>query len=295
MNVYRDTNASIVFEHPHPGPLTAVVYRDDESTPVYSPVSAISSEAGRFTLVLPWQATEVDGTLKIVWSAAGFERRQMVEVRTPIVPLNRLRTLFHDTNWGDAELSELENNVRLIIESYTGQRFSYEYATKTITGTGEKRMALPMRLARLEEVASSGPVGFYGVSNDGWYLYVTNKEYLTTKEMPPEDLENNVVWTGVKGVIHVPDSYWRKFRTGTQYQITGEWGYQSVPEDVQEAATLLAADFGSMENLYRDRYLEVIKSGDWNLGYSPGAYRGTGNARADQLLNKYRRQSMVII
>lgn len=294
MSVYRDTNATVVFEHPHPGPLTADVYREGIALPVYSTTVGITPTGGRYSLELPWQATEFDGNLRIEWTAENFKRLQYVEVRAAIVPLSRLKTAFGDEHWAQADLEELENNVRLIIEGYTGQKFTYEIGTKRIVGTGEKKLSLSSRLHRLYAVTTSGPVAYFAVSNDGWHISVSNKNWLTTKEMPPEDVGTEV-WTGVKGVIHVPDSYWRKFRAGQEYIIEGEWGYPVVPEDVQEAALLLAADFGSGENLYRDRYLEAIKSGDWNLTYSGGAFRGTGNVRADQLLDKYRRQGMVII
>jgi hypothetical protein len=82
---------------------------------------------------------------------------------------------------------------------------------------------------------------------------------------------------------------------GAVYSITGEWGYYSVPEDITEAAMLLANDYACGDNLYRDRYLEVIKSGDWNMGFSNRAWDGTGTARADQLLEPYLRTGMVII
>lgn len=291
MTVYRDTNSEVVFEHPYEGPLTATVYRGTLNLGEFGPFT--SGTTGRFALPLTYRETQYDGELKVVWTGGGgFERTQYVEVISPLVPMSRLRTLFDASNLSNAELAELENNVRLVIEAYTGQKFGYEVGTKYVVGNGEKRIALPIRLAKLSTIVG-GPVGYFSVSNDGWSLYIHNKNYLTIKEMPPEEYVDNVQLVG--GVIHVPDTYWKKFRVGVEYGITGEWGYSSVPADVQEASLLLANDFGTGENLYRDRYLEAIKAGDWNLTFNQGAYRGTGNARADNLLEKYRRQGMVII
>jgi len=293
MSIYRDTNSDVVFEHPFDGPLTASVYRNEAKIAEFP---GIQGDAGRFKVGLTFRETQFDGNLKIIWtgddSGTPFSRVQHVDVRSPIVPINRLRTLFTNTNWGPVELAELENNIRLVIEAHTGQSFGYELGFKQVTGTGEKRMALPQRLNRLYTV-QGGPVTYFTVSADGWYLNLGWKNYMGIKEMPPEDYIENV--TVVSGVIYVPDTYWKKFHRGTTYTIEGEWGYPNVPEDVQEAALLLANDFGSGENLYRDRYLEAIKAGDWNLTFNEGAFRGTGNARADGLLEKYRRQGMVII
>lgn len=293
MSIYRDTNAPVFFEHPIGVPLNSSVYRDGVKIADFSPVAPV---AGRYQLDLTWRETSFDGTLEIIWKGEDglypFTREQYVDVVTPLVKLYDMRTLFGNSNLGDADLMELERNVRLTIESYTGQKFGYEKGTKLVTGTGEKRMALPSRLAKLYSV-TGGPVTYFNVSADGWYLHLGWKNYLGIKEMPPEDYVDNV--TLVSGVIHVPDTYWKKFHRGTTYGIEGEWGYQSVPEDVTEAALLLANDFGTGENLYRDRYLDVIKSGDWNLAFNPDAFKGTGNARADDLLRKYRREGMVII
>lgn len=291
MSVYRDTNASVTFEHPFPGPLVATVYRKGFSILVSDPIMPV---AGRYTLPLTYKETQFDGPLDIAWENVDeeFLRTTSVNVITPLVPLSRLQTLFEDTNWTDSELSELENTVRVYIEAYTGQSYGYEVATHVVTGSGEKRVALPKRLIKATEIAG-GPATFFTVSNNGWYLYINHKTLLTIKEAPPEEAGQNI-WV-THGVITVPDVYWKQFRIGAQYSITGEWGYYTVPDDIQEAALLLANDFACGDSIYRDRYLKTMKAGDWNLGYSDGAYRGTGNVKADQLLEPYRRNSMVVI
>jgi hypothetical protein len=281
MSVYRDTNSDVVFSHPLGAPLTADVYRlPDETTSILT-VANISPTGSSYTLPLTFRETIYDGTLKIVWSgidgAVPFTRTQYVEVVTPLVNISTLRTLFSDTNLTDLELTEFEVTCRKIIEKHTGQSFGYEVGAKMVTGTGEKKIALPARLARLTSV-DPGPVGgYFTVSSDGWNLYIQSVNFLSIKEAPPEEFIDNV--TMVSGVIYVPDTYWKKFRYGASYTVTGEWGYELVPQD----------------SLYRERYLNTVKAADWALGYNPGAFRGTGNARADQLLEPYRREGMVII
>jgi hypothetical protein len=288
MSVYRDTNADVTFEHPHPGPLVATVYRD--SVQIFQSLP-LTPTAGRFTITLSYVETQYDGKLDIKWSNdTDFVRWTSVEVVTPLVPLSRLRTLFADTNWTDSELMELEHSVRIFIQSYTGQTFGYQVGSISVRGTGEERVSLPKRLISLTNV-NGGVSSFFAVGHDGWSLYVGNKNLLDIKEAPPEDYLDYVT----HGVIVVPDTYWKQFRRGAVYTLTGEWGYYSVPDDIQEAALLLANDFGCGDSLYRDRYLEMIKSSDWNMTFNTGAWQGTGNKRADDLLEPYRRQGMVII
>lgn len=291
MSVYRDTNTAVYFEHPYVGDLTATVYRSGVQLVADRPVT--KNAPGKFQLDLTYNETQLDGRLDIDWiGQGGFRRTTSVNVISPLLTLSELKTVFDDTHMGDGDLRALEETVRTYIESYTRQTFGYDTGTYTVVGNGENKIPLPKRLLKLNTV-TGGPVGWFNVSNDGWYLYVGNKNYLTTKEMPPEEFENNTTMT--QGVIYVPDAYWKKFRVGAKYVIDGEWGFYSVPDDVRQAALLLAKDFGTGENLYRDRYLDFIKAGDWNFQFTSGAYRGTGNARADQLLEPYRRQTMVII
>lgn len=292
MSVYRDTNTTVTFEHPFPGPLVATVYRGGISIMVSDPVMPV---AGKFTIPLTYNETQFDGPLDIVWANTDedFSRTTTTQVITPLVALSRLQTLFEDTNWTDPELAELENSVRVYIEAYTGQNFGYEIGTYTVVGNGEKRVSLPKRLIKATSI-DGGPATYFSVANNGWYLYINHKYMLTIKESPPDEfIDSNIYVT--HGVITVPDYYWKQFRVGARYTITGEWGYYTVPEDVQEAAMLLANDFACGDSLYRDRYLKSMKSGDWNLAYTSGAFQGTGNAKADQLLSPYRRQSLVII
>jgi hypothetical protein len=288
MNVYRDTNTDVIFEHPFAGPLVATIYRNGI---VQRVSSSIAKNANRFTLPLTYVDTQFDGKLDIEWASADrtFIRTTSIEVVTPLVPLSRLREVFSTDNWADGDLKELENKVRIYIQSWTQQTYGYEIATYSVVGNGDQRLPLPRRLIQATNIASTAP-GYFGVSSDGWELYIRNKNWLTVKEMPPEEY----TWV-THGVIYVPDSYWKAFRVGARYDITGEWGYYSVPEDVQEAALILAKNYACDDSEYRDRYLSAVKAGDGNLTFDPGAFRATGNVRADQLLEPYRRQGMVII
>jgi hypothetical protein len=72
-----------------------------------------------------------------------------------------------------------------------------------------------------------------------------------------------------------------------QYNISGQWGWNSVPAAVQEAAALLAHDYACADVLYRDRYLTSMTAADWRIQFNAGAFSDTGNVRANQLLEEY--------
>lgn len=290
MSVYRDTAASVTFEHPHPGPLVATLYREGVTAPLRT-VTNISPVLGKYTLALTWEETKFDGKLSVTWSDADdFERTQPVEVVTPIVSLPRLRTLFPGENKSDAELAELEQTVRVFIQAYTGQSFGFSEGARTFVGTGGNKILLDQRLNKITAF-SGGWAASVKPGADGFSLHLVPEDMLTIKQAPPEELIN----FQTDGVIRIP-SYWiKRFNVGATYVVTGEWGYAAVPDEVQEAAMLLANDFSCSEVIYRDRYLESIKIQQDTITYHPGAFRGTGNARADLLLGRYRRNGMVII
>lgn len=292
MSVYRDTNSNVVFEHPHAGPLTAFVYREGVVEPILTATN-LTPTSGVYTLPLTWVETASDGKLTITWSDADdFERSQVVDVVTPLVPLSRLRTLFEGESKGDGDLAELENTVRVFIETYCGQRFGRFVGTRQFVGTGGNKILLDQRLEKITAF-SGGWKGAVKASGDGFALIIIPENLLGVKEAPPEEFMNYA--SGHGGVIRIPDWYIKNFNKGTVYTVTGTWGYENVPDEVQEAAMLLANDFSCNEVLYRDRYLESVKIQQDTIVYHPGAFRGTGNARADMLLGKFRRSGMVII
>lgn len=308
MSVYRDTNASVVFEHPYPGPLTATVYRDSE--PILT-VDTLTPTMGRFTLPLTWRETAYDGTLTVAWSADDFAREQTVEVVTPIVALSRLKALYEDDNPHEGDLAELETTVRLVIESYSGQKFGYSVGSRTYVGNGSGRLILNERCAKLRGilgvyggypdyfVSTEGVLNLNGelnlsratVTQDGWGLAINFDEYLSTKQ--PSDVTEGQ--RSPNGVIRVPRSFARTRDLGAAYTLTGVWGYSEVPADVQEAALLLANDYLTGDSGYRDRYLSILKIQQDSFTYHAGAFRGTGNARVDLLLGPYRRKTGMIV
>jgi hypothetical protein len=290
MSVYRDTNSDIVFEHSMGEPLYAMVFR--EAVLVQETDTAITPVNGKYTLTLSYKTTQLDGQLRVVWTNLDdFERVQNVDVVTPLISLGKLRTLFDGENKSDAELAELENTVRVFIQAYVGQSFGFFQGTRQFIGNGGNRIALDMRLNTIIAFSGGWP-GYLAPGPDRWSLQIIPDNLLSVKQAPPEDLFDTYV---MGGVIRVPSAYIKRFNQGTVYSVTGTWGWDFVPDEVQEAAMLLANDFSCSEVTYRDRYLESIKIQQDTITYHPGAFRGTGNARADLLLAKFRRTGMAII
>lgn len=287
MEIYRDTNDTAVLEHPVTGPLTADIYRGDE---VISANQAVTSSNGRHATAIDWTSAQYDGQLKIVWKKTGFSRVTYEEVVTPIVPLSELAEL----DLTEEEQFEAEAVVRRIIEAYTGQSFGKFTGTIDVNGNDSSQLALPTPLLILAEMSDGTldyDVNSFVIRGSGWFLGQAPGAYWTIKDAPPEEVLDDF-----NNVIYAPGTIKKKdFSYTSYYTIKGDWGYETVPYPVIQAARMLISDYSCQDSSYRDRYLESMKAADWRIQYTQGAYDGTGNLKADQLLEPFKLSNLAVI
>lgn len=236
---------------------------------------------------LSYASVSVDGELTVelsfTYESATYVRTSPVSVVTPILSPVDVKNIV-GTEATPEEISQVERAVRLVINAYTGQEFRPFIGAVTVRGSGYNYLNLPYRLISATSV--NGKIDPVIIEASGFSLY----GYYDYDEWPDD--------TGIEShgvVISTTPRGRYKFESGERYVISGIWGYQSVPMAVQEAARLLVNDYACSDSAYRDRYLESIKAADWRLGFSPLAYQGTGNVRADQLLADYVMPSMGVI
>ncbi len=254
--------------------------------------TAVPSTDGTYKYTLPTTATvdgdtidivTAEGLLKVTWSfeinSTDMSITEYYQVVTPyslweyFAPVSPATTPTYET------YLECERVSRFIINSYCGQEFGQERTTYAVEGHGTNSLALPRRLQILDTVTWSGNsfdrpgqiIGYdypyaWEIVGSGW----------TIRQQPyPRKVDP----------IYNVDSRFVRNRT---YNIAGTWGYQAVPTPVEEASKILIADFMCREAKYRDKYLDNIKMGDWRIQFASGAWNGTGNAKADELLTDYR-------
>ncbi len=289
MEIYRDTTSTVILEHPVTGPLTADIYRGDE---LISANQSVTSTTGKHSTVLDWNLTAYDGQLKIVWKKTGFSRTTWEEVVTPIIPLSELAELLEDVS--DDDRYDAESVVRRIIEAYTGQSFGKFTGTEMVNGNDSTQLALPRPLLSFTDMSDDMfvfDVNSFITRGQGWFLAGRPGAYWTIKDAPPEDVLDDF-----NNVIYAPGTIKKRdFSYTSVYTITGDWGYETVPYPVIQAARLLISDYACQDSSYRDRYLQSIKAADWRLQFTQAAYDGTGNLKADQLLNDYKLSNLAVI
>ncbi len=244
-----------------------------------------------WTATLPYIQNECTVGINWIFSVVGsgtFTRTDSYEVITPLLTLREIRGIWADIT--DDKAKELESVVRYVIQSYTGQSFGKRTKSLVVQGAGDNALELPERLSILigisTLVAELNPSAAVIVA-DGWYLKKKYSEPLSTVNTTNLYFEGTD-YSEYGVVISPPKTVGGRYWTDDYpFTITGVWGYPAVPQAVQEAAKLLANDYACNDTLYRDRYLESIRSADWSLRFNERAYLHTGNVRADQLLDKY--------
>lgn len=295
MDIYREEPGPVVLKVPTgTSAVTSQVVRGGTvlSTQAFSPQN--NEQLTQVEVNIPFSAVRYDGSLVVILSmligTETVERKYFYEVVTPILPIERIEGMVGTA----ADAREVETFVRHVIESYTGQSFGYRVGREVVQGNGDNRLALNRRLLSVTDFSANGLprlTSAYAIAGEGWYLYSDGPNWLEIKEAPPEEL----LGYHVSGPIRVPAWYRERFTDNVNYVIDGEWGYYYVPSDVQAAAALLVNDYACPQAAYRDRYLNIIKSSDWTLEFNEQAWMATGNARADQILDKYKRGDIGIV
>lgn len=281
MEIFRNTLPVVKFEHPSPGntAVTSVSWAIGDTSGTASPVAG----SGYTTAALPFQ--QYDGQMAVTWnfiitSSGSYSITQYYDVVTPLISISQVSSIVDDEEWTNDDYIGLESNVRNIIQSHTGQKFGMFSGTKTVYGQGQSSLSLPERLIDLTSITGYPYPSLLLIRGDGWYL--------ETKDIGIPEVRADFDGFNLAEVpIVAPYSQsLRNFNQNQAYNITGKWGWNSVPQGVYEAAKLLVNDYAG-DTLYRDRYLVSMTAADWRIQFTNGAFAKTGNVRADQLLSPY--------
>lgn len=259
--------------------IITLVVINPETGASFTPNAIEITGVGEYRARLPFAATQFDANLKAYWSysVAGESvvAEEDIEVVTPYITVKEIRAAHPElAAKTDAELRDMERKVRAIINKVTGQEFGVRKTTVTLTGT--ENFALSNRLYHVHYYTVNGVAGSLSelsVLNGGWTVQVT---------YPP-------------GAYQVKsDTYLRRGGAMTVV-LHGNFGWPSVPGDINLAAKMLIGDYYCNDAVYRQRGVQAVRAADWRLDFHNKAFEGTGNIDVDLLLSKYSGFNMVII
>ena len=297
----------------------AVVYditEDPTIVPAVSPTVAINSSTatkietddGSYQLLLSTFYTNRTRKLKIVWSynvgGLNGQHTTYVDVVSPYVSLEEViadLSLGSDANDPNNktyhELRMAEKYARKIVEYYTGQKFYLHDDKFTIMGNDSDTLPLSYKINTLHTLHANdqllvdnlNDINYLGYTleptTSGFGLklnqssFVDNTVYVANGMLPPSisDISPNI------------------FRRGHSYDVYARFGWDNVPDDVEQATIEIMKSYFAKDRMWKDRYVNKISTTDWDFQYTSDAFSGTGSAYADKLLLDYVVTQMVIV
>lgn len=210
----------------------------------------------------------------------GFQKETNVyEITRRLVSFDEVNSYRGLDSTGDKfsleywEYDIAESIVRLVIEEFCNQKFSYWHGTKTMYGAKES-LALDQYMSKFEAITTG--LGYYEM-----YDLMDLSEYR---------LSESGTLLGLRDEWSRATVYRKNQPSNSWYNISGQWGYESIPRAVKEASLELIRYFISDDIEYRRKFfLNMNTSADSSYTFNFAAYRdSTGNPIADSLLTPYR-------
>jgi len=243
----------------------------------------------------------IDKTIKAVWSYAvdgnTMQTINYYNVVTPYISISEAYTkLKIGREIGDAnykpfhEMAEAERFARFMIENYTGHKFGKYEGSITAYGQDSDVLYLGERIISFTQLKENNKTVVNTSNNLNVFGYPI--EITETNHSIRIYSTNDISEGGQKDLVYPSKG---SFLNGYRYDISGIFGWKSVPEKVQLAALMLMKDFFGKDNIWRARYVQNISFGDTDIQLSKLAFRGTGNFYVDKLLDEYKSTSMAVI
>ena len=293
------------------------VTEDPAITPPINPGYLISqltatqleTDPGTYQVILPMTLTSRPRSFKLNWKyTVGSEQVLHTSYLDIITPYADIAEIMQDLNLGldqsdpnyktYHEIIMAEKYARKTIEAFCGQNFYLYDDIQVAYGAGTNILSLPFKLSALHELYADDVLlvdKINGINNWGYTPIVSETGFGLRIDM--NSFMDNTVYVA-NGMVPptVNDlAYHGVFRNNVRYRVQGRFGWDEVPPNVEEAATILVKEYFSKDNTWRNKYVKKLSAFDWDIEYSSDIFRGTGNLYVDQLLQPYVITGMVVI
>ena len=290
-----------------PGLVTPI----DPTVPVLQNYLAIKTETdtGSYEFVIPETLTARNRKLKLVWKYSVYSTAKshtsFCDVVTPYCNLAEaiedlgLGTDSSDPNYKTYhQLRMAEKYARKVIETYCGQQFSLYDDVQVAYGAGTNILALPFKLSVLHELYADDVLLLDNVNNiNNWNYNVLISETGFGIRIDEANMLDNTVYVAngmIPPTINDLGSH-GAFRKDVRYRVQGKFGWDDVPDSVEEACITLMGDYFAKDSVWKNKYVNRIQSFDAQFEYFDDVFRGTGNLYVDQLLQPYVVSGMIVI
>lgn len=293
------------------------ITEDISVSPAINPLSPIATltatkdetNIGSYSVFLPTTVTNRNKRLHLEWSyeveGNQFKHTTFCNVVTPycnfaeaIEDLN-IGTDPSDPNYKSYhELKMAEKYARKIIEDFTGQEF-YLYEDQEVAyGVDSDILPLPYKINSIHKVYSDDLllVDNLNYINNWGYEPIISETGFGIRLNRANLLDNTVYVANGMVPPTINDMYaGQAFREGIRYRVVGKFGWDYVPDQVEQACIQLMGHYFGKDRMWADRYLKNVSTFDWDFEYSDEAFKGTGCAYADKLLSGFVLSSALLI
>lgn len=250
----------------------------DFNTGISYSASATSNTSGIVTFNLNSYYLTYTGTVKAdVYDNTSLIISTGIDIVKPYCDITSVKNKLGITT---AQATQIEKVARKIIEADAGT-FDFVRKKKEIIGMGLDYLPVDERIIKLYYMYENGTL-IYDYQNENLddYRVSIDGTSITTSVVEVNKMEYQKVWR---------DRYLdTDFASGYEYLIDADFGYQVVPEDIQEACELLMQDITSDNMRYINRGIEEFDNNEFKIKFAKGYAAGTGNMIADKILAKYR-------
>lgn len=299
--------------------VTAEVYDITEDallSPAIEPNSVVHTatasksevDAGTYQIILPLALVKRTRKFKIVWSyEINGDEGSHISYMDVVTPYASMFDIMDDLNIGtdpgDAnyksyhELQMAEKWARKVIENYTGQSFYLYDDVHIVYGDGSDSLRLPFKINQLHELYESDILLVDNINDINNWSYDTqiSESGFGIRINRASMLDNTVYVANGMVPPSINDSWNGVFKKDYTYRVQGRYGWDFVPDEVEEATIQLIKDYFSKDRVWRNKYVHSVQSFDWHFEYNTAAYIGTGNIYVDQILLPYVLTQMVVI
>lgn len=247
--------------------------------------TAVRDSAGEYSYEFTAAHLNSYGKHKVIWKykigGTFYTQTTFLNVYSPYITEDEFFESYPEleTNYSE-KFDAMERRVRLFIDTVCGQNFQLiKNKTLTYEGDNSDNIYLGIRCLSVLEVTQKPDVDM----TDQVEIAVESPSYLRRIEqiIPIATQEQKYI-----NPKFMPDIF---------YAIRADWGWQSIPANITEAASLLMNDLLNEDSTYVKHGISNIKLDQYSLSFNSSANTGTGNLEVDVLLMDYTNYTMGMI
>jgi hypothetical protein len=263
--------------------------------------TAASGASSVFTGTLTQVSSTYDRNLKIEWissTASGASSTiNYASLMRPFVTVTRARaTADIASTETDATIKTLERKARMFLQSHIGIDFIKQYKSIVVYGNDTDILTLSEPIIRIDKVYEDDILIYDSIStasvNDIDYAIEPSTSKMRIKII---NTQNEFE----RDVLEFPDfsilPYNGTFKKDKQYRITGIFGYQYVPNQIEQATSLLIEDYLCNDFNIRNKNISKLSNDSYDLTYAGDSAQGTGNLLVDKLISPWMTQTRFMV